>query len=124
MKCQVYIMNFLNYKHIDKILILLGFLMMTLFGYSHFIDGDVIQILDKAHIFVTQGKLIPYGNVSSSGASGNIPGAFLTLSSGLPMKLWFSPWAALIFLGFLHFLGLLMFQNVLKKFYLEHPNMK
>ena len=90
--------------------------MTAVFGYSHFIDGDVIQILSKAHVFVTQGKLIPYGNVSSSGASGNIPGAFLTLSSGLPMKLWHSPWSALIFLAFLHFLGLLMFQNVLKNF--------
>ncbi len=97
-------------------LIILGFLLTALFGYSHFIDGDVIQILEKAHVFVTQGKLIPYGNVSSSGASGNIPGAFLSLSSGLPMKLWFSPWSALAFLALLHFLGLLMFQNVLKNF--------
>jgi hypothetical protein len=100
----------------DKMLILLGFALTGLFGYSHFIDGDVIQILAKAHVFVTQGTLIPYGNVSSSGASGNIPGAFLTLSSGLPMKLWFSPWSALIFLALLHFLGLLMFQNVMKNF--------
>ncbi len=89
---------------------------MALFGYSHFIDGDVIQILAKAHIFVTQGELIPYGNVSSSGASGNIPGAFLSLSAGLPMKLWFSPWAAWAFLAFLHFLGFLMFRNVMRDF--------
>ncbi len=89
---------------------------MALFGYSHFIDGDVIQILAKAHFFVTQGQLIPYGNVSSSGASGNIPGAFLSLSAGLPMKLWFSPWAAWAFLAFLHFLGFLMFRNVMRDF--------
>ncbi len=100
----------------DKLLICLGFILTALYGYGHFIDGDVIQILSKAHVFVTQGKLIPYGNVSSSGASGNIPGAFLTLSSGLPMKLWFSPWSALTFLAVLHFLGFLMFRNVMKNF--------
>lgn len=100
----------------NKLLILLGFLLTILYGYGHFIDGDVLQILAKAHIFVTQGQLIPYGNVSSSGASGNIPGSFLSLSSGLPMKLYFSPWSALAFLAFLHFLALLMFQNVFKNY--------
>lgn len=100
----------------SKILILLGFLLTALFAYGHFIDGDVIQILDKAHILVTQNKLIPYGNVSSSGASGNIPGAFLTLATGVPMTLWFSPWAALTFLGLLHFLALLMFNDVMREF--------
>ena len=101
---------------LDRVLILLGFFLTILYGYGHFIDGDVIQILSKAHVLVTQGVLIPYGNVSSSGASGNIPGAFLTLSSGLPMLVWFSPWSALVFLCLLHFLSLLMFQNVLKNF--------
>lgn len=106
----------LCFSRTDKVLIFIGFLLTALFGYSHFIDGDVIQILSKAHVFMTDGKIIPYGNVSSSGASGNIPGSFLTLSSGLPMKLWFSPWSSLAFLALLHFCGLLMFNNVLKNF--------
>ena len=105
-------MHLLGSELCNRGLILLGFLMTLLYGYGHFIDGDVIQILSKAHVLVTQGTVIPYGNVSSSGASGNIPGAFLTLSSGLPMLLWFSPWSALIFLCLLHFLALLMFQNL------------
>ncbi len=102
--------------NLNRLLILLGFLMTAVYGYSHFIDGDVIQILDKAHLMVTEGTVTPFGNVSSSGASGNIPGAFLTLASGGPMSVWPSPWAALVFLALLHFLGLLMFQNVLKNF--------
>lgn len=102
---------------INKLLIFIGFLLTALYGYGHFIDGDVIQILAKAHIFVTQDILIPYGNQSSSGASGSIPGAFLTLSSGLPMKLWFSPWSALGLLAAFHFLAYLMIQNVLKNFF-------
>ena len=105
---------FSNKMHI--LLITLGFLLTALFGYGHFIDGDVIQILDKAHIFVTQGVLTPYGNLSTSGASGSTPGAFLTLVTGLPMKLWFSPWAALTFLALLHFVAYLMFYDVLKKY--------
>ena len=109
-------MSLIDQSWLSKALILLGFLLTALFGYGHFIDGDVIQILDKAHILVTQGKLIPYGNVSSSGASGNIPGAFLTLATGGPMLLWFSPWAALIVLTLLHFLAFLMFHDTLKSF--------
>ncbi len=110
------LMNLKNANTISKFLILLGFLLTALYGYGHFIDGDVIQILDKAHQLVTADNLIPYGNVSSSGASGNIPGAFLTLSTGLPMKLWFSPWAALTFLAFLHFLAFLMFYDSFKDY--------
>ena len=100
----------------DILLILLGFFLIGLFAYGHLIDGDVIQILDKAHLFVTQNKVTPYGSLSSSGVSGSVPGTFLTLASGIAMKLWFSPWAALAFLTLLHFLAFLMFQNVLKHF--------
>ena len=109
-------MAFLDRGWLPKALILLGFFLTTLFGYGHFIDGDVIQILDKAHMLVTQGRLIPYGNVSSSGASGNIPGAFLTLATGLPMLIWFSPWAALVLLTLLHFLAFLMFYDAVRSF--------
>ncbi len=103
-------------KMLNIFLILLGFLLTGLFGYGHLIDGDVIQILNKAHLLVTQNVVIPYGSLSSSGVSGSVPGSFLTLVSGLPMKLWFSPWAALVFLTFLHFLALFMFQYVFKDF--------
>lgn len=105
-----------NVSLLSNLLLLLGFLLTALFCYSHFIDGDVIQILAKAHIYVTKDILIPYGNESLSGARGNIPGSFLTWASGFPMKLWFSPWAALGFLAFLHFLAFLMYRNVLKNF--------
>lgn len=103
-------------KLLNILLICLGFLLTALFGYGHLIDGDVIQNLAKAHLFVTQNILTPFGNITGSGSTGNVPGGFLTLAAGLPMKLWFSPWSALIFLGGLHFLSLLMFQNVLKGF--------
>ena len=103
-------------KLLNIFLILIGFLLTGLFGYGHLIDGDVIQIINKAHLFVTQNVVIPYGSLSSSGVSGSTPGSFLTLASGLPMKLWFSPWAALVFLTLLHFLAFFMFRCVLKNF--------
>ena len=103
-------------KILNIFLILTGFFLTGLFCYGHLIDGDVVQILNKAHILVTQNVITPYGNLSSSGVSGVVPGSFLTLVSGLPMKLWFSPWAALFFLTFLHFLAFLMFQSVFKNF--------
>ena len=103
-------------KTLNIFLIFIGFLLTGLFGYGHLIDGDVIQVINKAHLFATQGLVTPYGSLSSSGVSGAVPGSFLTLASGFPMKLWLSPWAALVFLAFLHFLALLMFQYVLKNF--------
>lgn len=104
------------WNRLDSFLIILGFFLTAVFAYGHFIDGDVVQILDKAHVLATQGHVIPYGNVSSSGASGNIPGAFLTLSAGLPMLLWVNPWASLALLCLFHFFGLLMFRDLLKDF--------
>lgn len=112
---MVYMFQF-GSKSLDKLLILLGFVLTTLFGYSHFIDGDVVQILDKAHLYVTQGIFTPYGNASTSGASGNIPGPFLTAVTAFPMKLWFSPWAALVVLALFHFVAYLMYRSVLKNF--------
>ena len=105
-----------NLKIYNGLMILIGFLTAVLYGYGHLIDGDAFQNLEKAHAFVTQGQLVPYGNISSSGISGNVPGLFLTLVAGLPMKLWHSPWSALIVIALMHFMALLMFTNVLKNF--------
>lgn len=109
-------MAWLESNLIRKLLIIFGFFMTALFAFGHFIDGDVIQILDKAHLLVTQGTVIPYGNATASGASGSLPGSFLTLITGLPMLVWPTPWAALVVLAGLHFLSLLMFQDILKHF--------
>ena len=105
-----------NLKLLNILLILLGFLLTGLFCYGHLIDGDVVQIINKAHLFVTKNLVTPYGSASSSGVSGVVPGPFLTLAVGLPMKIWFSPWSALLFLSLLHFLAFLMIQSVIGNF--------
>lgn len=97
-------------------MLIAGFIIAILYSYGHLIDGDVIQNMNKAHAFVTQGKITAYGNISGSGMSGNVPGVFLTLIAGLPMKIWFSPWAALAMIALLHFFALLMMIDVLKNY--------
>lgn len=104
-------LNFYN-----NLMVIVGFFIAALYSYGHLIDGDVIQNLVKAHEFVTYGTATPYGNISSSGISGNVPGVFLTLVAGLPMKLIHSPWSALAVIAVMHFFALLMFVNVFKKY--------
>jgi hypothetical protein len=113
-------MKLFESKALHNALILLGFFLTALYGYGHFIDNDVIQMLDRAHILVTQGIFTHFGNASTSGSSGYTPGSFLTFITGVPMMIWFSPWAALLAICLLHFLGFLMLINVLKNFLGKH----
>ena len=97
-------------------IIFCGLIAAALYAYGHKVDGDVIQLLRNGHALVVKGELVPFGSHSSSGSSGNVPGAFLSLAVGLPMKIWHSPWASLIVLACLHLAALLMFLDVMKKF--------
>jgi hypothetical protein len=96
--------------------IIFGLVITALYAYGHKIDGDVIQLLSNGHSYVVKGILVPFGSYSSSGSSGNVPGAFLSLAVGLPMKLWHSPWSALLLLTGLHLAALLLYLNVMKDF--------
>jgi hypothetical protein len=106
----------LDQRKLHTIIVLSGFLVTALYAYGHKVDGDVIQLLNNGHSFVVKDILIPFGSHSSSGGSGNVPGAFLSLAMGLPMKIWHSPWSSLSFLASLHLMALLMFLNVMKNF--------
>lgn len=105
-----------NYKLQIVIIGAVGLLLTALYAYGHLIDGDVIQLLRNAHVLATQGIVVPYGNATSSGSGGHVPGAFLSLAAGLPMLIWHSPWAALAFLTLLHLASWLLFANVLRNF--------
>ena len=98
------------------IVIVIGLIITALYAYGHKIDGDVIQLLRNGHSLVTKGILVPFGSQSSSGGSGNVPGAFLSLAVGAPMKLWHSPWSALLLLTGFHMMALLMYLDIMKKF--------
>ena len=109
-------MDYLNRRHLLLIIVLTGLLVTALYAYGHRVDGDVIQLLRLGHSLVVKGVLIPFGSFSSSGSSGNVPGAFLSLAIGLPMKIWHSPWSALGFLTILHLAAFLMVLSVMKNF--------
>ncbi|MCB0415480.1 MAG: hypothetical protein KDD50_14180 [Bdellovibrionales bacterium] len=100
-------------------IVLVGLLLTALFSYSHKIDGDVIQVLRNGHALVEKGVLIPYGNASSSGSSGNVPGAFSSLVVGLPMLIYNSPWSSLLLMTLLHLGALYLCYQSLSE-YLSH----
>ena len=95
---------------------LTGLLVTALYAYGHEVDGDVFQLLQLGHSFVVKKVLIPFGSFSSSGVSGNVPGPLLSLFIGLPMKIWHSPWSALLFLALLHLAALMMMMHVMKNY--------
>ncbi|MFA5858906.1 MAG: hypothetical protein WC955_07550 [Elusimicrobiota bacterium] len=74
---------------------------------------DNIQILDKAILFVDKGVLTNFGNASTG--SGYIPGSFQTVITAWPMKLWFSPYAAIAVIILFHVLSLLFLCKVALK---------
>lgn len=97
-------------------MLLLGTLITSLYAYGHKADGDVTQMFDKVISYFQDGKIVPYGPASASGSTGHVPGSFLTLALVLPMKVWFSIWAPLVFLWFLHLSGFLFLASVMKNY--------
>ncbi len=56
------------------------------------VHPDNTQLMDKSVKLVQTNQWTNYGNRSTK--VGSIPGSFLTAVTGLPMKIWFSPYAA------------------------------
>ena len=73
-------------------LLIAGVLLSALMFKTTGLHSDHTQILDKATKLVQTGEWTHYGNRSTK--VGSIPGSFLTAASGLPMMLWYSPYAA------------------------------
>ena len=90
-------------------------ILTALYGYGHIIDGDVSQILKKACRFVEFNEIVHYGNAASSGSSGHVPGSFSSLATGLPMKLWHSPWSALGLLFVFHIVSWVLLMQTLRQ---------
>lgn len=95
---------------------LLGLLVAPAYFYGHKSDGDVVQLFDRMIIFFDSGQILPYGPASSSGASGNVPGSFLSLALVLPMLIVKSPWSSLSFLLLLHFTAFLLLCRVMSQY--------
>lgn len=97
------------------LIVLISFLQTLHYIYGHRIDGDVSQLLDRVILFETESKLLPYGPATSSGASGQVPGAFLSSAVALPTALFNSIYAPMVFLFLLHALSFLWLFQVFKK---------
>ena len=85
-------------------LILVGIILTALMFKTTGLHSDHTQILDKATKLVQTGEWTHYGNRSTK--VGSIPGSFLTAVSGLPMMLWYSPYAACAVILIFHLLSL------------------
>ncbi|MGL4447157.1 MAG: 3-deoxy-D-manno-octulosonic acid transferase [Aeromonas sp.] len=90
------------------------FVLMQWFFYKNqILTGDQTQMLAKGYLGAYQGIWQSYGNAAS--AMGNVPGSLSSLLIGVPLLLWDSPYAPMVFLLALRLLGYLLFDAVIKQ---------
>jgi hypothetical protein len=104
-----------NNRCLPVIIFAYGCLLSALYAGTSVFKQDSNQLLQRGHIFVTEGRLVPYGSVASSGVWSYTPGSFLSAAVGIPMKIWDSPYAAHVMIGLLHALGLLMMLDLFRR---------
>lgn len=85
--------------------------MMTTFKLHY----DHSQILGKVHKLLSDGEWTHYGNRGTG--VGYVPGTFLTAIAAGPMKLWYSPYAAMILIIISQALCTLLFYFPIRKIF-------
>lgn len=106
--------SFLNSSVFLWILIILGsVLSMVMFRTLHLHD-DNVQILLKVHKLLFEGEWSHFGNRGSG--VGFVPGSLMTVITALPMKLWFSPYAAGIGIFLSQLISLFLLRDCGKSF--------
>lgn len=85
----------------------LGIFFSYAYAYSFRIDGDILQMLNAGQHYLQTGEFLAYGN-STSGGLGKVPGSLTAIVSGLPLKLWNSPYSILLFLTASHLAALVL----------------
>jgi len=93
--------------------ITLGFIFSLIYSNNQIITGDQLQMLNKGYLGASKGLWLSYGNAAS--AVGNVPGSLSAYIVGIPLKIWFSPWAPMIMLILLRFSSFLLFDSIVKK---------
>jgi hypothetical protein len=71
---------------------------------------DNTQLMDKAVKLVQQNEWTNFGNRSTK--VGSIPGSFLTAVTGLPMKIYFSPYAACAVILIFHLISYFLLRRI------------
>ena len=103
-------------KRLFVFFLIWGLLLNALYAVNYKMHHDIFQMLERANKFVTEGVIIFHGN-ATSGAMGKIPGGLLSVLVGFPMKIWDSPYAALILLALLHVLALYFLLDLLRNYF-------
>ncbi len=95
--------------------LLIGLFFSFLYANHQILTGDQFQMLEKGYLGAHKGLWQSYGNAAS--AVGNVPGSLSALVVGVPLMLWDSPWAPMVFLIALHLASFLLFNAVIKQIF-------
>lgn len=100
--------------------IALGLALAWLFATQQIVDGDQQQMLYNGYRGAYLGQWSSVGNAAS--VVGNVPGHLLGLVVGVPLLVWDSPYAPMIFLILVRLAGLLLFDQLLAKVFASSNN--
>ncbi len=90
-----------------------GLLLSWLFSDHQLLTGDQTQMLYKGYLGAYEGIWLSYGNAAS--AVGNVPGSLSAWLIGGPLLLWDSPYAPMVLLLAMRFVGFLLFDAVIRQ---------
>ena len=102
----------------EVLLVTFGLAFTVAFFVTLKLHYDNLQILDKAIAVVDDGRWSHLGNATT--AVGPVPGTFQTAITALPMKLWFSPYAALAGVALFHLASLRLLALVVRDLDRKH----
>jgi hypothetical protein len=95
--------------------LLLGLLLSLLYAEHQVLTGDQTQMLYKGYLGALQGTWLSYGNAAS--AVGNVPGSLSAYLVGLPLTLWYSPYAPMLLLLAMRLVSYLLFDNIIQQLF-------
>ena len=84
-----------------------------LFATQQIVDGDQEQMLFNGYMGAYLGQWSSFGNAAS--VVGNVPGNLLGLVVGVPLLVWDSPYAPMIFLILTRLVGFFLFDHLIKQ---------
>ncbi|HZF71581.1 3-deoxy-D-manno-octulosonic acid transferase [Sulfuricurvum sp.] len=101
-----------NFTFLFTLGLFIGLFFSFLYADHQILMGDHFQMLQKGYLGAKSGIWMGYGNAAS--VVGNVPGTLSALVIGVPLMLWDSPWAPMVFLIALHLVSFLLFDSVIK----------
>ena len=91
------------------IIALISCLLSFYYQGNQWVSGDQMQMLRKGFKAAIEGVYLPYGNEAST--VGNVPGSLSSVLIGLPLSLWFNPYAPVILQELIRLAGFALFIN-------------